>query len=175
MQQERLHSDSFTVGGLKAGRPRTLVFLHPEKKLGKVVKLQGDETKPLLVRLAPLDAALTGRILDANGRPWPGLKVSVGTLLGGRAFRDESYPPEFLWGYTAWMNLKVGGATTTDREGRFRIAELMPGLKYVLFAYEENVPQGTPFAYHDRDLIVTIDPGKTKDLGDLKSKRAAEK
>ncbi len=69
------------------------------------------------------------------------------------------------------MNLKVGGATTTDREGRFRIAELMPGLKYVLFAYEENAPQGTPFAYHNRELIVTVESGKAKDLGDLKSKQ----
>ncbi len=175
MSHERLQSNSFEVGGLKPGQPRTLVFLHPQKKLGKVVKLQGGETKPLLVRLAPLDAALTGRILDAKGRPWSGLTVSVGTLLGGRVFQDKSYPPEFLWGYTAWMNLKVGGATTTDREGRFHIAELMPGLKYVLFAEEENAPQGTPFAYHDRELIVTIESGKTKDLGDLNSKQVSEK
>ncbi len=101
MQQERLQSDSFTVGGLKAGRPRTLVFFHPEKKLGKVIQLQGDQTKPLLVRLEPLNAALSGRILDAKGRPWPGLTVSVRTLLGGDVFQDKSYPPEFLWGYTA--------------------------------------------------------------------------
>jgi RNA polymerase sigma factor (sigma-70 family) len=108
MMHERLQSDSFDVGGLKAGQPRTLVFLHPDKKLGKVIKLQGDETKPLVVRLEPLDAALTGRILDARGKPWPHLKVTVRTLLGGNAFLDKSYPPEFLWGYSAWMNLESG-------------------------------------------------------------------
>jgi RNA polymerase sigma factor (sigma-70 family) len=171
LMHEKLESDSFLVGGMKAGRPRTLVFFHPEKKLGKVHKLQGDESRPLLVRLEPLDAALTGRILDAKGGPWPGLKVSVRTLLGGDVFRDTSYPPEFLWGYSAWLHLELGGTTTTDRDGRFRLAGLMPGLKYVLFAYEENAPQGTPFAYQAKDLIFVLESGKTKDLGDLKSKQ----
>jgi hypothetical protein len=171
---ERLESDSFLVGGMKAGRPRTLVFLHPEKKLGKVLKLQGDETKRILVRLGPLDAGLTGRILDAKGRPWPGLKVTVRTLLLGDALLDKSYPPEFLYQITAWQKLAVRN-TTMDRDGRFRITGLMPGLKYVLFAYEESAPQGTPFAYHEKDFVVTIEPGETKDLGDLKSKRLPEK
>ena len=166
LMHEKLESDAFRVGGIKAGRPRTLVFFHPEKKLGKVVKLQGDETKPLPVRLGPLDAALRGRILDAKGRPWPGLTVSVGTLLGRNVFRDASYPPEFLWGYTAWMNLDVGGKTTTDGEGGFRITGLMPDLKYVFFVRHE--------AYDHGNLIVTIDSGKTKDVGDLKIKRSPE-
>jgi hypothetical protein len=51
----------------------------------------------------------------------------------------------------------------------------MPGLKYVLFAHEEDAPGGTPFAYHDKEMIVTIESGKTRDLGDLKSKQTPGK
>jgi hypothetical protein len=172
--REKLETAAFEVGGMKAGHPRTLVFLHPEKKLGKVVKLQGNEKEPLLVRLRPLDAALSGRILDVKGRPWPGLKVTVRTLLGTDVEKDKTYPPEFLGGASAWIKPGLHESRMTDRHGRFRIAGLMPGLKYVLIACEESAPPGTPFAYHDADLIVTIEAGKTKDLGDLKSKQTLE-
>src|SRR5262249_25409152 len=73
---QQLNAASFTVGGVRPGEPRALFFCHPEKKLAGVVRLRGDEKEPLTVRLESL-GALTGRVVDADGRPWPGLKVSA--------------------------------------------------------------------------------------------------
>src|SRR5262249_53974719 len=45
----RLKGSSFTAFGLNPKEPRHLVFIHPEKKLGKVLRLRGDEKGPLVV------------------------------------------------------------------------------------------------------------------------------
>src|SRR5262249_39121491 len=45
---------AFTAYGLHPSHPRALVFYHPEKRLGKVECLRGDEAEPLTVRLEPL-------------------------------------------------------------------------------------------------------------------------
>jgi RNA polymerase sigma factor (sigma-70 family) len=162
---ERLDSDTFTVGGMKSGRPRMLVFFHRDKRLGKVLKLQGDESKPLTVRLEPL-GTLTGRVLDAKGRPWAGLRMTVTlaakALNAPLARKDKTYPPEFHWGYSSWPHLTSREATT-DGEGRFRVEGLLPGLGYDLFlsGSEARPDVGS----------LTVESGKTTDLGDLKSKQ----
>jgi RNA polymerase sigma factor (sigma-70 family) len=161
---ERLDSDSFTVGGLKPGRPRMLVFFHREKELGKVLKLQGDEREPLAVRLEPL-GALSGRALDVKGRPMAGLRLTVTlaakALNAPLARQDKTYPPEFHWGYSSWPKL-TGREATTDADGRFRIEGLLPGLRYDLFL------SGSEVRPEAKDL--NVESGKTRDLGDLKSK-----
>ena len=165
---EKLNTDAFTVGGVKPGRPRMLAFYHREKKLGKVLVLQGNETKPLDVRLEPL-GAIVGRILDAKGRPWAGLKVLV---LVTR--EDKLYPEEFHWVPSTWFKL-TQIETTTDRDGKFRIDGLMPGLKHHLFAAEGQIVIQPEVALPYRADDLTVEPGKTKDLGDLKSKQVPGK
>ncbi len=164
---ERLDSNTFTVGGVKPGRTRMLAFYHREKRLGKALALRGDETKPLNVRLEPL-GAISGRIFDAKGRPWAGLSVTVMVTV-----KDKTYPPEFRWVPSSWFKL-TQFETTTDREGKFHIAGLVPGLKYDLFAAEGElvIQQQAALPYRADGLIV--EPGKTKDLGDLKSKLIPE-
>ncbi len=165
---EKLDADAFTVGGVKSGRPRMLAFYHREKKLGKVLVLQGDETKPLDVHLEPL-GAIAGRILDAKGRPWAGLKVLV---LVTR--EDKTYPPEFHWGPSSWFKL-TQIETTTDHEGRFRLDGLVPGLKHNLFAAEGEIVIQPEVALPYRADGLTVESGKIKDLGDLKSKQTPDK
>lgn len=156
--RERLDSYTFTVGGLKPGRPRVLAFYHRQKRLGKVLVLQGDETKTLNVRLEPL-GAIAGRILDAKGRPWAGLKV-CGCVIG---IDDKTYPAEFCVGTAPWSKM-THFETTTDREGRFHIEGLLPGLKYGLEAAESEI-EAEPKVVVADDW--TVESGKTKDLGDL--------
>jgi RNA polymerase sigma factor (sigma-70 family) len=165
---ERLNSNTFTVGGLKPGRPRVLAFYNREKSLGKVLRLHGDEAKPLNVHLEPL-GAIAGRVLDDKGRPWAGLKVLVVVTR-----KDRTFPPEFGWGPSSWIKL-TQFETTTDREGRFRIDGLLPGLKYDLFAAEGEIVirPGVALPYRTDDL--SVQSGKTKNLGDLKSKLLPEK
>jgi hypothetical protein len=162
--KRKLESDSFTISGFKAGRPRTLVFFHPEKNLGKVFRLHGDEKGPLIVRLEPL-GALAGRVVDRQGRPWAGRKVVTGIYSRGGQLEDKSLPREFL--FADWAEL-ANRKTTTDREGRFRIEGLIPGIEYPLHVVLSEGPQETGGAAfpNARDLIV--ESGKTREVGDLK-------
>jgi hypothetical protein len=165
---ERLDSHTFTVGGLTPGRPRVLVFYHRQKRLGKVLVLQGGETEPLNVRLEQL-GAIAGRILDAKGRPWAGLKVDGCVLV-----TDKTYPAEFLGG-TAPDEMTHFFART-DREGRFRVEGLLPGLKYGLAAFEREAAESEIEIEPEVALDgFTVESGKTKDLGDLKSRSAPKK
>jgi hypothetical protein len=172
----KMATASFTLGGLRPGQPRALFFIHPEKKLAKVAKIRGDEKEPLTIRLEPL-GTFTGRILDAGGRPWAGLKVTlrydIGELEAARlAAKDyDDLPWELLYEYPAWHKV-INREGTTNADGRFRIEGVVPGLKYDLAA-STGEGEGAPSVYSQEGL--SVDSGKTTDLGELKSKEAPGK
>jgi RNA polymerase sigma factor (sigma-70 family) len=173
---QKLETGSFKVGGLRPGEPRALFFLHSEKKFARLQKIRGNEKEPLTVRLEPL-GTLTGRVVDANGRPWPGLKVSarynINELESARvAAKDyDDLPWELLYEYPSWSKV-INREGTTDAEGRFRIEDLVPGLAYDLAANTGQGEGGVPVATRGE---LAIESGKAKDVGDLKSKEAPGK
>jgi protocatechuate 3,4-dioxygenase beta subunit len=173
---EKMATASFTVGGLQPGQQRALFFIHPEKKLAKVAKIHGDERAPLTIRLEPL-GTLTGRVLDAGGRPWAGLKVAVrydiGELETARlAAKDyDDLPWGLLYDYPAWHKV-INREGKTDADGRFRIEGMVPGLKYDLAASTGD-GEGAPSVYSQGRL--SVESGKTTDLGELKSKETPGK
>jgi hypothetical protein len=135
---DTLKSADFTVRGLHPKRGRRLLFYHKEKGLGCALELRGDETGPLTVRLQPCGSAV-GRVVDKAGKPVAGR---------GLGFCQEGYD-RFLGGY---VEVKTG------RDGRFRADGLVPGQKYRLLREQTS----------DAELAqLTVEPGKTKDLGDL--------
>jgi protocatechuate 3,4-dioxygenase beta subunit len=138
-QLETLETAAFTVRGLDRRRSRTVLFIHDEKDLAGGVVLRGDEKGPLTVKLQR-HGDVTGRIVDANGKPVA--KVQLGCRLKGVRFS----PP------------KLGGAIT-DNDGRFRVKGLIPGLENELIVLGP-VPRVVP---------VVAEPGKTRDLGDVKT------
>jgi hypothetical protein len=164
----RLTGGAFTVVGLIPGRPRTLVFWHEEKKLAQTVLVRGEEPGPLTIRLAPL-GAVTGRLVDASGRPQVG--ASVQAPYSSR--QKETLPAELAPPYPDVIPpvLPLGEATT-DGDGRFRLQGLLPGMKYDLVAVKDGESLGK--------LVedVRFPSGETKDLGDIKpqakQKRAAK-
>ncbi len=172
---------TFAVATVDPRRPRTLVLYHPEKKVGKVHRLPAGEADPVRVRLAEPLGTLAGRVVDADGKPWPGLQVMV--YLTRRLADHDDLPPE-LWsgprpGADEWMRLKTSWRertacrTTTDAEGRFRVEGLIAGLPYEMLAWEGGeLRKGAAVtgAYHGTGL--SAESGKVKDLGDLKSKVA---
>jgi 5-hydroxyisourate hydrolase-like protein (transthyretin family) len=137
----------FTVTALDPRSPRWLFFRHRDKQLGAAVQVRGDEGQPLTVRLQPC-ASVTGRLLDAKGRGCPEAEIygqsenSYMSLTTGR-----------------WWQLYVSGRT--DREGRFRVDGLIPGVKYAI-------------AVGDQGFAQTLGPGAVKDLGDTRMKTSEE-
>jgi RNA polymerase sigma factor (sigma-70 family) len=164
-EPEKLPTASFTAGGLDPQKPRALVFIHPEKKLAKVQHPRGSEAGPLQVRLEPL-GALAGRILDAAGKPLPGVSVTI--MLSYRPEDYKGLPYDLLIDRQTWG--KVTDVTaTTDAGGQFRARGLVPGLKYMLRV--KRGAQFLPFARED----LAVESGKTKDLGDLREQAPAGK
>jgi protocatechuate 3,4-dioxygenase beta subunit len=160
-RDSKLEQADFQAGGLTPRRPRSLVFVHAEKKLAKVQPIRGDEEGPLTVRLEPL-ATLAGRIVGADGRPRPGLKVAVLMSVERKDYAD--LPLELLFDYPSWSKLTNGEATTDDA-GRFRIEGLVPGLKYLL-----NVKDEAAILPDYTREVLALEAGQDKDLGDLKAK-----
>ncbi len=145
-EQAGLKGADFTVLALAPGQDRQLVFFHPQKNLGKVLRLHGDEKGRLNVRLEPL-GALCGRMLTPAGQPLPGLTVLAAVGPGGH---------------------KV--TATTDKKGKFRVDGLLPQMRYLLVVgYGDPEQRNTIRVYREEGL--SVEAGKTKDLGDLKSKQ----
>jgi hypothetical protein len=153
-----LKDASFTAFGLSTHRARNLVFYHRQKQVGKVQPVRGDETGPLTVRLEPLGST-KGRLLDANGKPWAGLKVHAGLEAG--CAHSQGMP----WELGEGLGPMLAVTATTDRHGRFQLEGLLPGLKYNLSFSEGAYSLGG----------LSAESGKAKDLGDLKSKLVPEK
>jgi RNA polymerase sigma factor (sigma-70 family) len=158
-----LRTPAFTAVALDPRRPRSLVFWQEEKKLARAVLVRGDEPGPLKVRLEPL-GTVTGLLRNAEGKPAAGVRVEVRYSSGQkRALPDEL--GEGIPGISKpALTLPAG---TTDAEGRFRLAGLVPGMKYDLFRKGKDA---TPLA---EDFSVA--GGESKDLGEVRAKAAPGK
>lgn len=146
-----LRSSTFTVNCYRPDHPRKLLFVHLERKLAGSRVVEGPQTGPIRVQLQPW-GVVTGRVVDADGKPLTGVQMTGQDLPNYLWQRD----PGGQFHYLDWHFL-------TDPNGRFRIEGLAPGITYNLSAWDK--PPGTYLA----NLIsaVTVEPGQTKDLGDL--------
>jgi RNA polymerase sigma factor (sigma-70 family) len=134
--KETLKGDVFTVRCLNPRAPARLVtFHHKGKNLGSFLRgLPAEKNGPLIVKLQPC-GSLSGRIVDKDSQPVA-------------EFRGVLLP--------SWDSF------TTDKEGRFRVEGLVPGLAYPVWQKEK----GSIVKIHPG---VVVEPGKKKDLGDIKS------
>src|SRR5262249_21234062 len=138
---ETLKGAEFTVRGLNPKEPpRLLTFHHKGKNLGSFLKgVPAEKDGSLVVKLQPC-GSLSGRIMDSDGQPVAGFR---GELLPNESLSRGSY-----WG---------GPGFTTDKEGRFRLEGLLPGLGYSVWQREKlSVVKIHPGA--------VVEPGKNKDL-----------
>jgi RNA polymerase sigma factor (sigma-70 family) len=141
----KLNSAEFTVRGFNPRRPRDMLFLYPEKGLVGVAQPPKGPGGAVAVQLGP-GGTVTGRAVDAQGKPRAGLPLGV-------SFRPlERRAP---WGPYPHARLE------TDREGRFRVEGLLPGCEFRLTDGRGEVPLGG-----------SLGPGQTKDLGDVVFKPA---
>jgi RNA polymerase sigma factor (sigma-70 family) len=132
-----LPTADFTVYGLDDGQGREVLFSYEEKRLAGVLKVRGDDRGPLTVKLEAC-GAVTGRLVTAEGKPRAGVLLQVpGWLLSSNTLQ-------------------------TDKDGRFRVEGLVPGVAYTLDVMQNGQPAGHVFA------SLTLKAGETRDLGDVK-------
>jgi hypothetical protein len=140
-----LKSAEFIAFALSKGRPRNLLFLHEGKKLAGSLLVRGDEKGPLCVRLRPW-GAVSGRVVGPDGLPLAKLELTTSR------FGDRLYAPRS--GFHPTRSFE------TDRDGRFRIEGLVPGLSYEISVLR----QGKIVGRLVRDL--TVKSGERRDLGE---------
>jgi hypothetical protein len=92
-------------------------------------------------------AAVTGRLVDAEGKPRAGVELEV-------QFRPRG------WG--SWFDYSPE-RVRTDGEGRFHVAALLPGYEFRLSGDQGSWPISGPAR-----------PGQTRDVGDVRLKPGKE-
>jgi hypothetical protein len=173
---EKLGPAGFTLKGLQPGHKRVLIFLDLERKLGKLQEVNGEEKGSIVVRLESLGTC-SGRLVDADGKPLPGHKAAAFLDLSGRDYENlptiEPAPFGRLLGLGrgAWHSF-TARRVVSDKEGRFRIDGLLPGVPYTVVASEEKIGPGKPVS-HRKDRV-TVEAGNTRDLGNLAPRRESE-
>ena len=129
-----------------------------------MLQLNGDEKEPLSVRLEPL-GALAGRILTADGQPLAGR-----TVLAIPAWPDKPPMEDESQKYVTQFQVEA----VTDPQGKFRLEGLLPQMRYLLALSGGDPENRGAIGRHLKEGLA-IEAGKTKDLGDLKSKQMPEK
>jgi RNA polymerase sigma factor (sigma-70 family) len=144
----RLKADTFTASVLDTERPRTVSFVHKERKLVGHVVLRGDEKGPVTVHMEPW-GVLTCRLVSDQRKPVTGVRLG---------WRYPELPAP---------NVPPAETVTTDSEGRFRIEGLAPGVKFEITLHGDEKKAMTISAGEALKGL-TIEAGQTKDLGKIR-------
>jgi hypothetical protein len=152
-QNEPLPKPEFVVTALERGGTRLLRFNHPEKKLAGFHVVKGEDEGPVTVKLVAA-GTLTGRLVTPDREP-----VKDGQLV---ALRGPFGQPEAAKENLAGGPLRV--EIVPDKEGKFRVEEVIPGLPYYL-AYAKGAYLHQLGGAAERKL--TLKPGEHKELGDV--------
>jgi RNA polymerase sigma factor (sigma-70 family) len=148
-----LQTSEFVVTGLAKGKTRLLQFVHFEKKLAGSLVLKGDDNGPVTVKLAAA-GTVTGRLVTPEGEP-----IKDGEL---NALRGPIGEPSVVEENPAVGSLPAH--ISPDKDGKFRIQGVIPGLTYHLGYNKGNYVHRLGGAAEGK---LTIKPGETKDLGDV--------
>src|SRR5262245_4696083 len=151
-------SPTVTVRGIDGSRPRTVVVLSADKKLGAARPIRADEKGPVQVRLEAL-SSLSGRVVDTDGRPRAGLQVRA--LMSRTGADGRGLPTQFFITQGTWA-AKLEPGAQTGADGKFQLDGLLPGVKYTLV-----VSDGDNEVIR-RDGVSPPSAGKVEDLGTLK-------
>jgi RNA polymerase sigma factor (sigma-70 family) len=136
------------VYALDPTKPRTMAFLHIEKKLGGTAVVRGDEKEPVVVKLAPL-GRVSGRLLDGDGKPLGGVEVSI---------HPESEIGRELYRFAT----PSGSPVRTDKDGHFRLESVVAGLNFWLLRRE-----GDYFVPEQGIGVKQVKAGEKLELGDI--------
>jgi RNA polymerase sigma factor (sigma-70 family) len=152
-EDEPLPNDTFVARGLDPDGACTLSFVQRQRELIGHVVVHGNEKQAVT---APLRrwGVLTGRLVDADGRPLPDVRLSL------------KYPDLPQPGMRPWDQ-----EMRTDRDGRFRVEGLLPDLDHELALSHDTRKDVTLSAGEALKQLKTR-AGEVKDLGDIAVKVA---
>jgi hypothetical protein len=149
-------NDTCWAYDVEAGKPRLLVFYEPTRRLVGTLTLKGDEKGPVVARLGPA-GSVRGQLLSADGKPLAGEVVL--------AYYTE-YAAQQVYEFPHHTRQVV-----TDARGTFRVDELVGGVGFKLYLPPRK---GASDLRPVTDAVFKVEPGRTRDLGALKLKAAAE-
>jgi protocatechuate 3,4-dioxygenase beta subunit len=147
---------------------RRVMIYHPERNLVGLADITGEASPKQEIALRP-GGTIRGRVIDGDGTPLEGLALyaKVRDFYG----KNENSPAT-LKDRGEFPNQLDGQQILTDKDGRFELRGLIPGLKYTVGVSGIDTMNGRRYTA-DRGLIFTdetIQAGQTKDLGDLRVK-----
>jgi hypothetical protein len=149
---QTLETPSFTAIAVDPTHPRKLLFAHAEKKLVGKLLVGGEDNAPA-VQLEPW-GTVTGQIVNDDGKPLAGATVNLAY--------DEK---DGVHHAVPWMKPHYE-KITTDQDGRFTVAGVIPGMKCDLSVSTKN----GFLTIGDEFKGLTLQPGQTKDLGSIPTK-----
>jgi hypothetical protein len=165
-----MKSNEFGVAGMRTTSHRLLLFMHEAKKLGALQAVSGDSTEDVQVKLQPL-GAMTGEVQKSDNEAWVNLSViAVPLVPAGKKYDNLPSEQSKIQGSyniqsAPWWKL-TRRTTRTDGKGRFSLDGLLPGLEYTIYVSEGDL--GEPDTLVTSRQKVTVEPGKTIDLGALR-------
>jgi hypothetical protein len=142
---------AFTLTGVPLKGEMELLAVDASRPLFGVQPLGADDREGMIVRLQAL-GAVTGTVVDVNGKPVAGAEVDLSSPL------LNSLGGTLLWARLAAAGYSAG-AVTTDARGRWLESAVLPGGPYTL-----AVRAGQGLA---TTAEATVDPGQTTDVGKL--------
>jgi hypothetical protein len=158
--EPRLRAASFPVTKLHPDRLRRITFIEEGRKLIGFLGARGDGESPYTVRMRPW-ATVTGRIVDEDGKALPPAGGPFGGQMAAYLFMGNWRG--IVTNTDATVGEHLGGHT--NEQGRFRLEQLVPGLRYSAEIY-----RGTGMFAGMAFENLVLKPGEVKDLGDIRSK-----
>ena len=158
--EPRLRAASFPVTKLHPDRLRRIMFVKEDRKLIGFLAARGDDEAPYTVRMQQW-ATVTGRIVDENGNALPPGRGGFGGQMPATLFMGN-------WrGIVTNSDPAVGEhpGVQTDLQGRFRLEQLVPGLRY-----RAEIYRGTGMFAGMAFNNLVLKPAEVKELGEIRSK-----
>jgi beta-lactamase regulating signal transducer with metallopeptidase domain/5-hydroxyisourate hydrolase-like protein (transthyretin family) len=169
MSWSRNQGETFAVEGYEPTEHRRLMFYHPGRNLVGLYDLTGEPPAELEIKLHP-GATIAGRIVDAGGRPLENMSIADSPLqtISPDTISPDNRAEERQRGVllSKYLQEQIQGQRfATDKQGRFKLRGIIPGLRYSGTIFYTGGPWGGYPVSMFTD--VTAKEGETKDLGDL--------
>jgi len=170
---EQSKQDTFEVIGLDPSRPRRVLFYHKDRRLAGTLIIGESAPQDLVVKLQ-LAGKVVGRLVDEDGSPLAEIMLNesrrpVEKPANMQASGDiqptfVALPPNLTHSRSAQY--------ATDKEGRFEIDGLVPGIEYRLSGFDRDAISPAPGRMSrvsgQLEKVIVTEAGQTLDLGDVR-------